>query len=148
MRYDGGDKRDDGLIGALGPFVVWVPVCPEVEAGMTVPREPVQLVGAPPRMLGVESGRDWTEVMTAWAAERLEGLGDLQGYVFKARSPSCGLAVAVQGEDAPGRGLFAAALTAAHPGLPVVCEDDLADEEARQRFLERLRNAGREGRQG
>ena len=45
VRFDGQHKRDAFLVDALGPFVELVPVCPEVEAGMSIPREPVRLVG-------------------------------------------------------------------------------------------------------
>lgn len=142
VRYDGDHKLVPALTGDLIDEVRWVPVCPEVEIGMGVPREPVRLEGdaAAPRMVGTGSGRDWTDAMNAFGAacvERLvsEGIG---GYVFKARSPSCGLAGVPVG-GAEGRGLFAAALTERLPGLPVAEEADLADDGALQRFVDRAR---------
>lgn len=65
VRYDGGHQRQAALIRALSRQVEWVPVCPEVEVGMGVPREPVRLVGDArrPRMIGEASGRDWTRRM-------------------------------------------------------------------------------------
>jgi uncharacterized protein YbbK (DUF523 family) len=152
VRHDGTHRRDEGLIGALGRHVEWVPVCPEVEVGMGTPREPIQLVarldgvssaGALVRLIGVSSGRDWTGSMHAWARERVRSLIplNLAGYVFKARSPSCGIhGVPVQDGDVErvGRGLFAQALIEALPDLPVEDEAGLADPRAREAFLRRV----------
>lgn len=152
VRYDGTHRRDEALIGALGRHVEWVPVCPEVEVGMGTPREPIQLVarrdgmpsgGAHVRLIGVSSGRDWTERMHEWARERVQALIplNLAGYILKARSPSCGIhSVPVRdGDDArEGRGLFAQALIDALPDLPVEDEEGLADPRAREAFLQRV----------
>jgi uncharacterized protein YbbK (DUF523 family) len=143
VRYDGGHKRDPFAAGALGERVTLVPVCPEVELGMGVPREPVRLErsGGEVRMVGVTSGKDHTQAMTHFAERRaaeLEAL-DLSGYVFKKNSPSCGPAgVPIQGSESAGRGLFAAAIRNRMPHLPVVDEGDLADAAGQARFLERV----------
>src|ERR1041385_3807221 len=90
VRYDGGHKRDEFIVDVLGKQGEWVPVCPELEVGMGVPREPVRLVGDPaaPRMVGVKSGDDWTARMREWCERRAQELAALRlsGYVFKARS--------------------------------------------------------------
>src|SRR5436190_15096507 len=88
VRYDGQHKRDAYVKDELGAIVEWVPVCPEVEVGMGVPREPVQLVRNPgdrTAMIGVASGTDWTERMEALAAARADQLAslDIRGFVFK-----------------------------------------------------------------
>ena len=152
VRYDGTHRLDQRVIELLGPYVEWVPVCPEVEIGMGTPREPIHLVasvdGVPSmhqrvRLVGVASGEDWTERMHEWARDRARGLAalDLSGYVFKARSPSCGIdrvvVHAIDGER-QGRGLFAQALIDALPDLPVTDEASLADPAARAGFLERV----------
>jgi uncharacterized protein YbbK (DUF523 family) len=153
VRYDGTHKRDQGVMDALGPFVEWVPVCPEVEIGMGTPREPVHLVisgartaasEASVRMRGLKSGEDWTARMQAWADDRLRTLAalSLSGYVFKARSPSCGIrGVPIHDGDGtrPGQGLFAHALIAALPDLPVADEEMLADPRTREEFLDQVR---------
>lgn len=147
VRWDGGHKRDERLAGTLGAEVELVPVCPEVEVGMGVPREAVELVGEPaaPRLLGVDSRTDWTDRMRAFAERRAEELArlDLDGYVLKARSPSCGLrGVPVHDEAgearAEGPGRFAEALTRRLSRLPVEEEGPLAEPEARDHFLERV----------
>jgi uncharacterized protein YbbK (DUF523 family) len=108
----------------------------------------------PPRVLGVETGRDHTRRMTAYAAARLRDLArlDLCGFIFKDRSPSCGPeGVPVQtprGVATTGTGLFARAVRARFPGLPVTGEERLRDPAARAAFLRRVRAyaAARAGR--
>lgn len=143
VRYDGGHKLEPSLTAALGAHVEWVPVCPELEAGMGVPREPLHLVadGAGVRLLAVNSGTDWTAPMNDWAALRLKELAalDLSGFVLKSRSPSCGLrGVPVEGGEG-GSGLFASLLIAAIPALPVEEEERLRDPSTLDAFLERVR---------
>jgi FdhD protein len=147
VRFDGGHKRDAPLLDALEPWVEWVPVCPEVESGMGVPREPVQLVrdGAGVRMLGVHTRVDHTDRMRAFAAKRVDSLAaiGLRGYVLKADSPSCGpggvkLFEADGSHGRTGTGLFAAALKDRFPGLPIEDEARLADPRTRADFLQRV----------
>ena len=147
VRYDGAHKLDACLRDLLGPFVEWVPVCPEVECGLGVPREAMRLVGDPrsPRLVTRKTGIDHTERMKAWAERRLaelEKLG-LDGFVFKARSPSCGLRVEVVDSSgvaagfAPG--LFARAFLERFPLLPVEEDERLRDPVVREEFLSRVR---------
>jgi uncharacterized protein YbbK (DUF523 family) len=153
VRYDGGHKRDTVLLESLGPYVEWVPVCPEVEMGMDIPREPIHLVSANDgvasgphrvRLVGVNSGRDWTGAMDVWRRERLRELADarLSGYVLKQDSPSCGMqgvpVEAAGGATRTGLGLFAQALVDAMPDLPIEEEGRLDEPRARERFLERV----------
>jgi uncharacterized protein YbbK (DUF523 family) len=147
VRYDGTHKRDAELLRTLGAEVEWIPVCPEVELGMGTPREPIQLVAASDgvrsghgtaRLIGVHSGRDWTAPMHEWARGRVEALRalGLNGFVLKARSPSCGPTV---GEF---RGLFAQALLDAMPGLVIADEEELQDPVRRASFLAALAPVG------
>jgi uncharacterized protein YbgA (DUF1722 family)/uncharacterized protein YbbK (DUF523 family) len=149
LRYDGQHKRDAFLVDVLGPFVEWVPVCPEVEVGMSVPREPVRLVGRPEaaRLVAERSGTDHTEAMRAYARRRVADLArrDLSGYVVKKDSPSCGMervrVHAARGGGPPRRagvGAFTSALLEAMPLLPVEEEGRLHDPALRESFIERL----------
>ena len=94
VRFDGGHKRNTYCADVLSETVEWVPVCPEVEVGMGTPREAVRLVGDTDqlRMIGSETGHDWTDEMNQYARIRVQELVqlDLDGYVLKSRSPSCG----------------------------------------------------------
>lgn len=147
VRYDGGHKRADSLVSDLGRHVEWVPVCPEVEAGLGVPREPMQLVQSGPniRLITVETKEERTRVLAQFSARRLTELKalHLSGYVFKARSPSCGVdrvpLYDQEGKSHPkGIGLFARAFQKAFPHLPIAQEDHLTDPAARARFLSQV----------
>lgn len=154
VRYDGQHKRDAFLVDELGPFVTFVPACPEVEVGMGIPRETLRLVRVGPRgadaaatRLVSRSGEDWTARMTAFARARVKALAreDLAGYVLKKDSPSCGLLrVKRYDEAAPGdaerdgQGLFAAELRRAFPHLPIEEEGRLHDARLRESFIERV----------
>jgi len=147
VRYDGGHKRDPFLSDVLGPFVEWVKVCPEVEIGMGTPRESIRLTNENGRirLLTVTTGVDHTEAMTAYAARRTDALAGMAlcGYVLKKDSPSCGMTrVKVYGgKGRPSRtgvGVFAAALLARFPLLPVEDEGRLTDPPLRENFVERI----------
>jgi uncharacterized protein YbbK (DUF523 family) len=147
VRFDGGHKRDAFLTETLAPHVEWVAVCPEVEAGMGTPREPLRLVRTDGglRMLTTRTAVDYTIALHDWAARRLDELAreDLDGYVLKADSPSCGMErvkVYRAGGQAvrDGRGLFATALIARLPLLPVEDERRLASASLREHFLARV----------
>ena len=147
VRYDGAHKRDNFLTDTFGRFVEWVAVCPEVEVGMGVPRETLRLVGPPeePKLIAERSGKDWTHAMHRFAAVRMRQLVELKlaGYVFKKNSPSCGVErVRVYGaKNLPvrrGRGLFAAAVMAGFPLMPVEEEGRLNDPALRENFIDRV----------
>jgi uncharacterized protein YbbK (DUF523 family) len=134
VRYDGGHKRDLLLMEALGPFVEWVRVCPEVDGGLPVPREAMRLEGDPkrPRLVTKRTGIDHTARLERWAKARLEelsGLG-LRGYICKMDSPSCGMEPA---------GVFTRMLLERFPLLPVEEEGCLADPMRREKFLQRIK---------
>jgi uncharacterized protein YbgA (DUF1722 family)/uncharacterized protein YbbK (DUF523 family) len=146
VRYDGGHKRNPFLTDTLGPLVEWVKVCPEVEAGMPTPREPIQLRAehGTITLRTVKTGIDLTASMTAFAEAQMNELGaaDLCGYILKKDSPSCGMTrVKVYGGGSPTRsgvGLFAKALLAHYPHLPVEEEGRLEDPRLRENFIERV----------
>lgn len=148
VRFDGGHKRHAFVCDALEPFVEWVPVCPEVESGMSVPRESLRLVGTSenPLLMGNQSGTDHTSMMNAWSSDKIQQLKSmhLDGYVLKKGSPSCGLArikiyAPVDHAGQPlrnGVGLFAARLRAELPSLPLSEEGWLEDHALRETFLD------------
>jgi len=150
VRYDGGHKRDAFLTDVLGPFVEWVPVCPEVEIGLGTPRDTIRLVGPPaaPRLVVERTGADLTGRMARFAEAKLAELEGLDGYVFKRASPTCGLfRVRIHDEAGglrgAGRGLYAATVTRRLPLLPVEEEGRLTDAAIRENFIERVFAAAR-----
>jgi uncharacterized protein YbbK (DUF523 family) len=148
VRYDGGHKRDRLITETLGRRFEWVPVCPEVEMGLGVPRETLRLEGEPgrPRLIFERSRADQTRRMRDWARARLDDLADrdLCGYILKSGSPSCGLRRVPVHRGTGGRpvragsGLFARALLERFPRLPVEEEDGLRDRRRRARFIARV----------
>ena len=159
VRFDTGHKRDPFLVETFGEHVEWLPVCPEVEAGFGTPRESMRLVLTEPQvrergerfdtstiaLILNKQGTDVTERLTSYSRRKVEALADadLSGYILKKDSPSCGMErVKVYTPQGPGerggRGLFAEALMARLPNLPVEEEGRLGDPRLRENFVERV----------
>lgn len=116
-RYDGAMIRSD-FVKALAPHVRYRPVCPEVEVGLGIPRDPIRLVasGDRNRLVQPRTGRDLTDDMEAFADRFLGRLDGVDGFILKSKSPSCGpdMVKVFDGTESPavvrrGAGLFAAA---------------------------------------
>jgi uncharacterized protein YbbK (DUF523 family)/uncharacterized protein YbgA (DUF1722 family) len=143
VRFDGGHKRFGFLTDELGPYVDWVPYCPEIEIGLGTPREPIRLTSEH-RLVNRSGTADHTAAMKA-----LPLPSGVDGYVFKAKSPSCGV------RDIPryrsdgrasgvvGSGLYAERVMAALPLLAVEDEGRLSDAGLREAFVERVFAAAR-----
>jgi uncharacterized protein YbgA (DUF1722 family)/uncharacterized protein YbbK (DUF523 family) len=147
VRYDGGQKLDHFITETLGKFVEFVPVCPEVECGLGIPREAMHLSSSPegPRLVTIRTQVDHTERMRAWAQKRVVELEqeDLCGFIFKSDSPSSGMerVKIYSGKgmaDKTGVGLFAQEFMQHFPLLPVEEEGRLHDPGLRENFLESL----------
>ncbi len=165
VRYDGGHKYDAKLRAGLDRLFVWVPVCPEVEAGLGVPREPMHLEGSSgaPRLVVTATHEDITARVRSLAelqARKLVASG-IGGAILKSRSPSCGIRDALilpapsespatdestttTERPTPGRGVFAAALMRIEPSLPIAAENELEDPVARRRFVDRVTSRWRD----
>jgi uncharacterized protein YbgA (DUF1722 family)/uncharacterized protein YbbK (DUF523 family) len=147
VRFDGGHKLDRFLTDTLGQYVVYVPVCPEVECGLPVPRESMHLEGDPdsPRLVTSRTKQDMTERMVNWAGRRVVELEKegLMGFIFKSDSPSSGMErVRVYNEKGmpakKGVGMFARLFMGHFPLLPVEEEGRLHDPKLRDNFIERI----------
>lgn len=147
VRWDGGHKLDRFLTDTLGRFVRYRPVCPEVESGFGVPREPLRLGGDPhtPRLVTVCTRRDHTGRMLQWARRRVRALEaeDLCGFIFKSKSPSCGMerieVYDAKGVAVPrGVGIFARGFMEHFPLIPVEDDGRLHDPVLRDNFIERV----------
>jgi uncharacterized protein YbgA (DUF1722 family)/uncharacterized protein YbbK (DUF523 family) len=143
VRFNGGHKRFRFLTDELAPFVEWVPYCPEVEIGLGTPREPIQLT-ADGRLVNRSGTTDHTVAMAS-----LPVPSGLDGYVFKAKSPSCGVwGIPRYRSDGPaadhaGRGLYSGRMLARFPLLAVEEEGRLNDPGLREAFVERVFAAAR-----
>ena len=147
VRYNGMHKRDSWIMDTLSKYADFVGVCPEYECGMGIPREAIRLVGDPenPRLMTSRTGRDVTDMMQKWMNPKLKKLEkeDLDGFIFKAKSPSSGMERVKVYNDHGGMagrapGMFAKAFMEHFPLVP--CEDDgrLHDSNLRENFIERI----------
>lgn len=149
VRWDGQHALARHLTGPLADYLEFHPFCPEVGCGMGVPREPVRLVGSleSPRLVGRETGRDWTDTMRSWAESVIPRIEEarLCGFIFKAKSPSSGMArIKVYPEEGgqpvsyAGVGVFAGMVMERFPRLPVEDDGRLHDIGLRSNFIERI----------
>ena len=143
VRYDGQSKPCSIIIDQLAGQFELVPICPEVEADLTTPRPPVQLSGniKQPRLIGRDDpGIDITELMLDYCQNKIPELEDLDGFIFKSRSPSCGLSstpVFINGWRITNTssGIFARAMQAAYPDLPMIEEAQLESSDTITTFI-------------
>lgn len=145
VRYDGGHQLDRYLRDVLGDYVEYVPVCPEVEVGLPIPRETLRLIENEEqqvRLVFSRSGEDITERMETWAQGRVKQLEQeqLDGFVFKSKSPSSGMErVKLYDRNSipknVGVGVFARHFMAHFPLLPVEEEGRLHDPRLRENFI-------------
>ncbi len=147
VRFDGGHKRDRYLTDVLGEWFDWVPVCPELDIGLGIPRPTIRLVegGDNPRLIEPKSGEDLTGKMEIYSEKKVDALmaSGLDGYLLKRASPSCGMErVKVYTEAGmplkAGAGVFARILMEKWPNLPVEEEGRLNDPMLRARFIEHV----------
>lgn len=147
VRYDGGHKLDRFLRDTLGQYVEYVPVCPEAECGLGIPREAMRLEGQTdsPRLVTRQTRVDKTDGMVRWAQKRVDELEaeNLCGFIFKSDSPSSGMErVKVYDEKGmpakTGVGIFARIFMEHFPLLPVEEEGRLHDTQLRENFIERI----------
>ena len=149
VRYDGKNSRDPLVTDTLGDVFEWVPNCPEVEIGLGIPRPTIQLERSAKadRILLVQpsTGMDLTAQMTGFCEKRAKLLArrGLAGYLFKSRSPSCGIhRTKLYSPNGTfrrrGRGFFAAEMIRRYPLLPVVTETELHDPLRRRSWITRV----------
>lgn len=147
VRWNGGHRRDRYLTDTLGQYVEWVPVCPEVELGLGIPRETLRLVGDPenPRLVTTKTAVDHTRHMEKWARGRLQELAEenLCGFIFKSDSPSSGMVrVKVYNEKGmpqkKGVGIFARAFMDRFPLIPVEDDGRLRNPSIRENFIDQI----------
>ena len=147
LRYDGGHKRHRYLVEILGPELSWIPICPEVELGMGIPRPPIRLeeTEGSSRLVEMEGLIDHSAAMTRFSRNKLRQLKNvgLDGCILKSKSPSCGLgSVEVWLSGRPihreGSGFFAKELREGLPLLPLIEESGLEDVGQKEQFIERI----------
>jgi uncharacterized protein YbbK (DUF523 family) len=144
VRYDGDHQQHRQVVGPLAELFELIPICPEIEIGLGIPREPIQLeqTGTVTRLVAIESRTDHTGPMQEFSQHTALQLEAWQacGYVLKSKSPSCGLERVKRFNETgtferDGQGIFAAGLQQHVPGLPLVEEAALEEDSTRQHFI-------------
>ena len=150
VRFDGGHKRDRFVQKVLNEYVDFVPVCPEVEIGLPIPRPTLRLVeepgGGAPRLYMPKTDEDYTEAMETYAIDKVKMVAEqaLCGFIVQAKSLSCGMervrvyGAQNQGATRTGRGVFTRVLMGRYPSLPVEEVGRLNDWRIRDNFLTRV----------
>ena len=144
VRYDGRNKYDGYIVEAFGQYVEFMPVCPETGIGLGVPRPPLKLVVMNERVAAVGADNpaiDVSDAITDFGKIQARLLNTICGYIFKSRSPSCGLAdtpITTNDEETRGPGLYTRQIIEAMPLLPVTDEISLKLDKHANNFLERV----------
>ncbi len=146
VRYNG-EVIPDKVVQRLEPHVTFMPICPEVEIGLGVPRDIIRIVREEEeeRLVQPATGKDLTEPMRTFANGFLDSLGEVDGFLLKNRSPTCGIQdvkVYDKPEKSPvvgkTKGLFAQEVLDRHPGLAVEEEGRLKNFRIREHFFTKL----------
>ena len=147
VRFDGSHRLDRFLRDTLGRYIDYVPVCPELECGLGVPRESMHLEGEPeaPRLITTKTRRDLTDRMVTWAQRKVKELERerLCGFIFKSNSPSSGMErVRIYGPSGmpqkKGIGIFAGIFMQQFPLFPTEEDGRLHDPKLREHFIESI----------
>jgi uncharacterized protein YbgA (DUF1722 family)/uncharacterized protein YbbK (DUF523 family) len=145
-RYNGLMISSDA-VKALMPHVNFIPVCPEVEIGLGVPRDPIRVASGAGglRLLQPSTGADVTDRMTGFAASFLDSLPTVDGFLLKSRSPSCGMrdvkifrGIEKEAAVGKGSGFFGSAVLERFPGYPAEDEGRLMNFRIREHYLTSL----------
>ncbi|MDD3872906.1 MAG: DUF523 and DUF1722 domain-containing protein [Methanosarcina sp.] len=146
-RYNGG-IISSSIVANLMEYVDFLPVCPEVEIGLGIPREQVRIVleDGEQRLVQSASGRDVTEVMEAFCIDFLDAVGDVDGFILKYRSPSCGIknvnvypnAALKSGAIGKTSGFFGGAVLKKFPCLAIEDEGRLKNARVKEYFMIKL----------
>ena len=130
-RWDGGIV-ESGVAESLRGQAEVITVCPEADAGLGVPRDPINLVtvGDDVRAVQTGTGRDVTDELRRYARKTLDELGRMDAFILKARSPSCGLSTklldSTGGVVGLASGVFAEEARRRYPGAVFLDEEQLA----------------------
>lgn len=149
VRYDGSHKRDGYITGTLGQYFDFLPLCPEVGAGLGIPRPTIRLIRRDSQIRAVnvkDASVDHTQALARYLDKVVAQVSEVCGYILKKSSPSCGMErVKVYDPLKPnlpperdGVGLFAQALRARFPLLPMEEEGRLCDPVLRENFIGRV----------
>lgn len=145
-RYNG-DMISSPVVIKLKKHVDFLPICPEVEIGLGVPRDPVRIIRDKRghRLVQPSSGKDVTDNMKVFCSSFLDPIEEVDGFILKYRSPSCGLKDVKVYQSAAGQGVvektsgyFGGFVLERYPFLPVEDEGRLRNARIKEHFLTKL----------
>ena len=145
-RYNG-ERISSSFINRLKPHVRFRPVCPEVEIGLGTPRDPIRIHLQDERKALYQPGtrRHLTQKMNAFSKKFLDGLKEVDGFILKAKSPSCAITdakifptSASANHTALGSGLFAGAALERFGARAFADEAGLNEPDVRAAFLTKI----------
>ncbi|KGX87162.1 YbgA family protein [Pontibacillus litoralis] len=146
VRYNG-EVIPDKVVERLAPFVHFIPVCPEVEIGLGVPRDIIRIVqyGEEQRLMQPSTEKDLTEEMIHFSKQFIGALPEVDGFLLKNRSPTCGpqdVKVYPKIEKSPvigkTKGVFAQEVYDHFPGLAIEEEGRLKNFKIREHYFTKL----------
>jgi uncharacterized protein YbgA (DUF1722 family)/uncharacterized protein YbbK (DUF523 family) len=146
VRWDGTIIASE-FVEKLKPYVEFVPVCPEVEIGLGVPRSPIRLVSrnGDIRLIQPSTGLDLSEKMEEFGEKFLGSLNGADGFILKSASPSSGFrnvkiypSAEKSASIARGPGFFGGAVLVKYPNLAIEDERRLLNPRIREHFLVKL----------
>ncbi|ERI93558.1 hypothetical protein HMPREF1982_01642 [Clostridiales bacterium oral taxon 876 str. F0540] len=145
-RYNG-DTIPDKFVKELSNYVNYITVCPEVGIGLPIPRETIRLVLEDDeiKLFQPSTGRELTKDMLKFSEEFLSKLPEIDGFILKGRSPSCGtkdvkiyLGKQKAVGSTKGAGIFARAVKDKFPSKAIEEEGRLTNFKIREHFLTKL----------
>lgn len=137
----------DKFVAALKPYVDFVTACPEAEIGLGIPRDPIRIVYEKGsfKLMQLNTGKDVTGIMTEFSGKLLDGIKEIDGFILKDRSPSCGIKdVKVYPSLKPGSaikkraGFFAEEVISRFTRTAIESEARLSNYAIREQFLTRI----------
>jgi len=144
VRYNGKDTKDQFVSEILPRYFEIIPFCPEVEMGMGIPREPVNLISfkGSIKMIGTRTGKDYTLIARRIGKIMADSLTDVDGIIFQKKSPSCGAEkVKIYTNGVPkrvGTGIFAEIFINQFPDVPYLDSAKLTSFKSSERFIDQV----------
>lgn len=145
VRYNGA-VIPDKAVQRMQPYVEFIPICPEVEIGLGVPREVIRIVdGEEEQLVQPKTGENLTASMNQFSKGFLDHLPDVDGFLLKNRSPTCEMQdvkvyQSAENSQVVGKtsGFFAKEILKRHSGLAIEEEGRLKNFTLRHHFLTNL----------
>jgi len=146
VRYDGADQELPVIEQALSEQFTLIAICPEMEIGLGVPRNKIELVTDAGQVRVVTTATpstDLTAEIQQCASDFLKKSA-VSGFILKDKSPSCGLGNCriknSQGlMKSDGTGIFAAAIKQLKPNMPMLQSDQVSEQQMLNEFIQKVK---------